>query len=230
MAGWTFLTNHGIVLVCIAHDPGVRLREIAARVGITERTAHAIVTDLAAAGYVIKQREGRRNRYQIRADLPLRQPLGRQPTIGEVLDVLVVKREFHGEGLDRRAWPPRSTAGAQRCSPLRPHRRRRLHDTLHVHGGRRSILGALYWLGRTRSRSGTVAIRNVSRIDASQGRNYRSPPRTLIVSELGHGDEASTSAVPHRFRPTRLFPAIGTARLELATPCSQRTFGGRRWS
>ena len=89
MAGWTFLTNHGTVLVCIAHDPSVRLREIAARVGVTERTAHAIVTDLAAAGYVIKQREGRRNRYQIRADLPLRQPLGRQPTIGEVLDILV---------------------------------------------------------------------------------------------------------------------------------------------
>ena len=63
------------MLLCIAHDPGVRLRDIAARVGVTERTAYAIVTDLAEAGYVIKQKDGRRNRYQIQAHLPLRRPL-----------------------------------------------------------------------------------------------------------------------------------------------------------
>jgi len=69
--GWSFLTNHGRVLLCIAHDPGVRLRDIAASVGITERSAYGIVADLAAAGYAVKQKDGRRNRYQIQAHLPL---------------------------------------------------------------------------------------------------------------------------------------------------------------
>ena len=71
MADWSFLTSHARVLLSISHDPGVRLRGIAARVGITERTASGIVTDLAAAGYVVKQKDGRRNRYQIQAHLPL---------------------------------------------------------------------------------------------------------------------------------------------------------------
>src|SRR5256885_12035120 len=71
MAAWSFLTNHARVLLCIAHDPGVRLRDIAARVGVTERTAYGIVTDLTEAGYVIKHKDGRRNRYQIQAHLPL---------------------------------------------------------------------------------------------------------------------------------------------------------------
>ena len=71
MVSWSFLTNHARVLLCIARDPGARLRDIAASVGITERSAHAIVTDLAAAGYVVKQKDGRRNRYQIQAHLPL---------------------------------------------------------------------------------------------------------------------------------------------------------------
>ena len=75
MADWSFLTNHAWVLLCIAHDPGVRLRDIAARVGVTERTAYGIVTDLTEAGYVVKQKDGRRNRYQIQARLPLRRPL-----------------------------------------------------------------------------------------------------------------------------------------------------------
>jgi DNA-binding MarR family transcriptional regulator len=63
MAGWSFLTNHARVLLCIAHDPGARLRDLAASLGITERSAHAIVADLAEAGYVVKQKDGRRNRY-----------------------------------------------------------------------------------------------------------------------------------------------------------------------
>ena len=71
MADWGFLTTHARVLLCIAHDPGVRLRDIAASLGITERTAHGIVTDLAEAGYVVKQKDGRRNRYQIQAHLRL---------------------------------------------------------------------------------------------------------------------------------------------------------------
>jgi hypothetical protein len=86
--GWSFLTNHARVLLCIAHDPGVRLRDIAASVGITERSAYAIVTDLAAAGYAVKHKDGRRNRYQIQAHLPLPEPTSRQLAIGEVLALL----------------------------------------------------------------------------------------------------------------------------------------------
>ena len=89
MESWNFLTNHARVLVCIAHDPGVRLRDIAARVGITERTAYGIVTDLAGAGYIVKQREGRRNRYQVQIHQPLREPTARETSIGDVLDLLV---------------------------------------------------------------------------------------------------------------------------------------------
>jgi predicted DNA-binding transcriptional regulator YafY len=88
MEGWSFLTKHGWVLLCIAHDPGIRLRDIAASVGITERSAYGIVSDLAAAGYAIKQKDGRRNRYQIQAHLPLPEPASQQLTIGEVLALL----------------------------------------------------------------------------------------------------------------------------------------------
>jgi len=71
MASWGFLTNHARALLCIAHDPGTRLRDIAARLDITERSAHGIITDLTAAGYLVKQKDSRRNRYQIQAHLPL---------------------------------------------------------------------------------------------------------------------------------------------------------------
>jgi DNA-binding IclR family transcriptional regulator len=89
MERWSFLTNHARVLLCIAHDPGVRLRDIAARVGVTERSAYGIVTDLAEAGYVVKEKDGRRNRYQIQAHLPLPDSASRERTIGEVLALLV---------------------------------------------------------------------------------------------------------------------------------------------
>jgi MarR family len=88
MVNWTFLTSHARVLLCIAHDPGVRLRDIAASLGITERSAHGIVTDLAEAGYLVKQKDGRRNRYQIQAHLPLPEPTSRERTVGEVLTLL----------------------------------------------------------------------------------------------------------------------------------------------
>ncbi len=88
MANWTFLTNHARVLLCIAHDPGVRLRDIAASLNITERSAFGIVTDLADAGYVVKQKDGRRNRYHIQAHLPLPEPTSRERTVGEVLALL----------------------------------------------------------------------------------------------------------------------------------------------
>jgi DNA-binding IclR family transcriptional regulator len=86
---WSFLTNHARVLLHIAQDPGTRLRDLAATVGITERRAYSIVTDLTAAGYVVKQKDGRRNRYQIQAHLPLSEPASREPAIGDVLAVLM---------------------------------------------------------------------------------------------------------------------------------------------
>ena len=88
MASWTFLTNHARVLLCVAHDPGVRLRDIAASLNITERSAFGIITDLVEAGYVVKEKEGRRNRYHIQAHLPLPEPTARERTVGEVLVLL----------------------------------------------------------------------------------------------------------------------------------------------
>jgi predicted transcriptional regulator len=85
---WSFLTNHAGVLLCIAHDPGVRLREIGDAVGITERAAHRIVGELADAGYISRARNGRRNQYTIKPDVPLPDPLAREQSIGDLLAVL----------------------------------------------------------------------------------------------------------------------------------------------
>jgi DNA-binding IclR family transcriptional regulator len=85
---WSFLTNHAQVLLCIAHDPGVRLREIGEAVGITERAAHRIVVELAAAGYISRRRNGRRNRYTIKSHLTLPDALVRDQKIGDLLAVL----------------------------------------------------------------------------------------------------------------------------------------------
>ena len=88
MASWTFLTTHARVLLLVAHDPGVRLRDIAASLDITERTAFGVITDLVEAGYVVKEKDGRRNRYHIQAHLPLPEPATRERTVGEVLTLL----------------------------------------------------------------------------------------------------------------------------------------------
>lgn len=101
MASWSFLTNHARALLCIADDPGARLRDIAARLDVTERSAHAIVTDLVDAGYVVKERDGRRNRYRIQKDLPIRDPISAQRTIGEMLDLLVGPDDDR-DGISRR--------------------------------------------------------------------------------------------------------------------------------
>jgi len=85
---WAFLTNHARALVCIARDPGIRLREIGERVGITERAAHRIVAELLGAGYITRTRDGRRNQYTINADLPLPDPLARDQNVGDLLAVL----------------------------------------------------------------------------------------------------------------------------------------------
>jgi predicted transcriptional regulator len=87
MHDWTFLDTHGLVALCIARDQRVRLREIAAQVGITERAAHRIIGDLLTAGYITREREGRRNRYQIDERRPLRHPLERGRDLGALLDL-----------------------------------------------------------------------------------------------------------------------------------------------
>ena len=92
MERWSFLTNHARVLLCIAHDPDARLRDIAASLGITDRSVYGIVTDLTTAGYVIKHRDGRRSLYQIQAQLPLPEPASQEPAIGEVLALLMGNR------------------------------------------------------------------------------------------------------------------------------------------
>jgi DNA-binding IclR family transcriptional regulator len=92
MTTWNFLTNHGRALLCIAQDPEVRLRDIAASLGITERRAFGIVNDLTDAGYVIKDKDGRRNRYQIQKHLPLPDALEREQAIGQVLDLLTGRK------------------------------------------------------------------------------------------------------------------------------------------
>ena len=92
MPAWSFLTNHAQVLLCIADDPGIRLREIGAKVGITERAAHRIVGELADAGYISRKRNGRRNRYTIQTHLPLPDPVAREQTIGDLIAILAGQR------------------------------------------------------------------------------------------------------------------------------------------
>ncbi len=85
---WGFLTNHARALLFIAHDPEARLIDVANAIGVTERTAFGIVGDLTAAGYVIKEKDGRRNRYHVQENVPLHDAISRERTVGEVLDLL----------------------------------------------------------------------------------------------------------------------------------------------
>jgi len=125
VTSWSFLTNHARVLLCVAHDPGARLRDIAASLDITERSAFGIITDLVEAGYVIKEKDGRRNRYHIQAHLPLSEPVSQERTIGEVLALLVGAGPALTEHSDpptckgpelvrNRNSPPRTVAGGRR--------------------------------------------------------------------------------------------------------------------
>jgi DNA-binding MarR family transcriptional regulator len=88
MAEWSFLTNHARALLYIARDPNALLRTIALELDVTERTAYGIVVDLTDAGYVVKEKDGRRNRYVIRTDLPIPDRIVAQRTIGDVLELL----------------------------------------------------------------------------------------------------------------------------------------------
>ena len=117
MASWSFLTNHARVLLCIARDPGTRLRDIAASLGVTERAAHGIVNDLTDAGYVVKQKDGRRNRYQIQAHLPLPEAGHEDLAIGEVLDLLARPQTAHHQAA--RASDP-GASGIREAEPQAP--------------------------------------------------------------------------------------------------------------
>lgn len=88
---WSFLTNHARVLLAIAEDPEIRLREIGERVGVTERAAHRIVDELVAAGYVSRQRNGRRNHYTVHRHLPLPDRIPRAQKLGELLEILTTQ-------------------------------------------------------------------------------------------------------------------------------------------
>jgi len=85
---WTFLTNHAHVLICIAQDPESRLRDIAERVGITERSTQSLVADLVDDGYLVRTRVGRRNHYEVHADLPFRHPIEREQQVSSLLDLI----------------------------------------------------------------------------------------------------------------------------------------------
>jgi hypothetical protein len=93
---WTFLSNHALALLCVVKAPGMRLRDIAQEVGITERAAHRIMSDLVEGGYLTRHRVGRRNFYEVHPNVPLRHPLVEDRTLGELLG-----------GLIGRAPPPR---------------------------------------------------------------------------------------------------------------------------
>ncbi|HEU4535622.1 MAG TPA: winged helix-turn-helix domain-containing protein [Polyangiaceae bacterium] len=125
-AGWTFLTNHAHVLICVARDPAMRIRDLALAVGITERAVQRIVSDLEAAGYLAHEREGRRNHYEVHDELPLRHPLECHRSVGALLASL-------GPPLLPVAPPPRAVAvevgGKVARAPARPAARRPLPRT-----------------------------------------------------------------------------------------------------
>lgn len=97
MTRWSFLTSHARVLLAVASDPDLRLREIGDTVGISERRAYDIVADLTRSGYIAKTREGRRNRYEIQQDRPLRDELTGHRTIGDMLALLADTERAEGE-------------------------------------------------------------------------------------------------------------------------------------
>lgn len=91
--GWTFLTNHAHVLFCLAQDPEIRLCDVAAEVGLTERGVQRIVKELATSGYITRQRNGRRNRYLVHQRQPLRRRIASHREVGELLELIVTPEQ-----------------------------------------------------------------------------------------------------------------------------------------
>ena len=96
--GWDFLTHHAHVLLCVSDDADIRLRDIAAAVGITERSTHKILTELVEDDYVLRERQGRRNRYTVKPEMPLRHPLVRERAVADLLEALTKSKT---EGMTR---------------------------------------------------------------------------------------------------------------------------------
>lgn len=90
---WTFLTNHAHVLVCLANDPQMRLRDVSLAVGITERAVHKIVAELEAGGILERERQGRRNSYHIHPNLPLRHPVESHCTVEGLLEFILSSKK-----------------------------------------------------------------------------------------------------------------------------------------
>jgi hypothetical protein len=108
--GWTFLTSHARVPLCVAQDPSARLRDIGARAGITERAAHRIVGDLVDAGYLSRERHGRRNHYTVNSNLTLPDPVARRQRVGDLLAILA------GPGPGSAGDPPREARSVSHAS------------------------------------------------------------------------------------------------------------------
>jgi DNA-binding IclR family transcriptional regulator len=106
MSRYQFLTNHAQVLLCVAHDPGIRLRDIAETVGVTERSAHRILSQLVDDGYVVRERIGRRNVYKVKPELPLRHSLTQETDERRIGDLLEVLLGENGRGSARRQRQP----------------------------------------------------------------------------------------------------------------------------
>lgn len=90
---WTFLSNHAHVLICLARDPRARLRDVSEQIGITERAVQGIVADLEAEGLLRRDREGRRNVYELHLDQPLRHPIEMHRDVGELIDLILEDEE-----------------------------------------------------------------------------------------------------------------------------------------
>lgn len=101
LPSWTFFSNHGHVLICLARNPELRLRDVADLVGITERAVQKIVSDLEQAGVLTRERSGRRNRYRIHPDVPLRHPLEAHRTVEALLRMVLLGPELKQLGLVR---------------------------------------------------------------------------------------------------------------------------------
>ena len=97
MAGWSLLSNHGLALVCVAREPGIRLRDVAQCVGVTERAAYRIVSDLSRAGYITRHRVGRRNFYEVHPDVALDHSVVGDHTAGELLAGVLRAKPEAGE-------------------------------------------------------------------------------------------------------------------------------------
>ena len=216
MGDWSFLTNHARALLFIADDPQARLRDVAAALGVTERTAYGIVVDLTEAGYVVKEKDGRRNRYHIQDHLPLRDPTSRERTIGEVLDLLVDARQRNGNSIPPSLTgpgPSRRRRGAHRTRSAVPPVRQ-AGSAVDAGAGRPSG-----WHRSPRSQRSSVASALVGRGPSTTPLSPLAPGRDV---ERWQQQPSDGSSADRRVLPKQ---AGGSAQrvTDVKEPCRQRT-------